>query len=677
MKQFIFILFIGLLCFGLQAQPIRSSTYAQLIDKAEELVELQDYYNAISQYNEAYRMSSDSDITAEIAYLNYLVKDYKRAESTYNRLLKRDADNIYLEERYFYGKVLKASGKYNEAFAEFEKYLEFGTDDELKALIDLEIRGMQLAGQVEQNVGTVVTFAKGKVNSAFQEYGPRLHKSGDLYFSGIPAKKAVKTIGAADEQYSRIYVTKKNGEEYDKPEPLDRSINRPGYHTGNVAFTKDGNSMYFTRSKLFGNELDESLLYLSTYDGEQWTPANPVPNVNGEHIITHPVVGELFGNDVLFFTSDMAGGIGAYDIFYSTINGDGSLSAPVNLGPTINTTGDDAYPYYFNGSLYFSSMGRPGLGGYDIFSSDWDGVNWSDPTNLGLNYNTSYDDMGISFDATGENGYLVSNRPDEDKKTMKSKTCCDDIYEFNIRQLVIDLAALVEDPNGELPGATMTLIDESEAKGPESKTNDKGNSFSYLLDTERSYRIITTKEGYYPDTSGFNTVGILDDFTINKTVVLQPIPIVVEPAEPEFETVTINQTIRLNKIYYDFEKWDILPEAENDLNILLNLMNEYPEMVIELSSHTDSRGGKVYNNRLSQKRAESAANWLTERGVDVSRIKPVGYGETVILNQCTNGKRCSDEDHRFNRRTEFKIIEGPQEIRITKEILKGAVKQGE
>ena len=136
------------------------------------------------------------------------------------------------------------------------------------------------------------------------------------------------------------------------------------------------------------------------------------------------------------------------------------------------------------------------------------------------------------------------------------------------------------------------------------------------------------------------------------------------------ETVTINEAIRFDNIYYDFDKWDILPESETDLNIILNLMNEYSDMVIELSSHTDSRGQTAYNQNLSQKRAESARQWLLDKGVVGERIVPKGYGEAVILNKCVNGARCTTEEHRFNRRTEFKILEGPQTIEIRREVKK-------
>jgi len=161
-------------------------------------------------------------------------------------------------------------------------------------------------------------------------------------------------------------------------------------------------------------------------------------------------------------------------------------------------------------------------------------------------------------------------------------------------------------------------------------------------------------------------LGIIDDYSIKKSIKLKS-----KPKEPATEIVTINQPIRLNNIYYDFDDAKILPDAERDLSTLYDLMKEYPDMVIELSSHTDSRGESPYNKKLSQRRADSAKKWLVNEGVDANRIQAVGYGESVILNQCKNGVRCSEEEHRLNRRTEFKIIAGPKTIEIKREIFKG------
>ena len=659
------------------SQPLTEIPYNKTLEKADELFGLRDYYSAEEWYNKAYKESKDPNISAQLGYLSYILRNYESATKRYERLLARDDDNIYIDERYYYGMSLRALGKYNEANTELQRFIEYSSEEDLKPYARLAIEGMKNAGQLQENIETAINFLDNGVNSAFVEYSPRLYANGDLYFSAIPSRKVVEADGGNDKQYSKIFVSKKNEDgSYDKPEALEKEINRPGFHTGNVSFTPDGKFMYFNRSKLDGNDLEESSLYYSEFDGEEWSPAYPVESLNGEFLIKHPVVGELFGNEVLFFVSNQEGGEGGLDIYYATFQGESDFDAPVNLGPVINTPFDDITPYYLNGTLYFSSDGHLGLGGYDIFKADWDGVKWSEPENLGYTYNTTLDDMNLSFNAEGTAGYLVSNRPDEKKKKLKSDTCCDDIYQFNIRQIIIDLNTIVTDANGPLNGASVALVDKSGIRSRESKENKEGNEFPFILDEERSYKVYITKDGYYPDSVEVNTIGILDDFTITKEVELRPIPVEVAEPEPEFETITINQPIRLNKIYYDFDKWDILQEAEIDLNIIKGLMDEYPDMVIELSSHTDVRGPARYNETLSQKRAQSAKDWLVDRGIVGDRIQAVGYGEEQIINRCKQGYRCSEEEHRFNRRTEFKIVAGPTEIRVTKEILKGATNQG-
>jgi len=657
-------------------QPLTSIPYNMMLETADQLMDAGDFYNAEEYYDKAYRESRDPNIAAQLGYLNYLLRNYKTAATRYNRLLERDDENVYIEDRFYYAMTLKAQGQYPEAMNEFQRFIEFSDQQDLKEIAQKEIKGMQEATLYEENVDVVVSFAEHDINSAFVEYSPKVYPNGDLYFAAIPSRKVVKADPGNDDQYSRIFVSKKSADGYEKPEELDKTINRPRYHTGNPAFSTDGKRMYFTRSKLDGSDLNESELYVSYFEGEEWGPAYEVDGINGDFIITHPVVGELFGDEVLFYVSDMEGGEGGMDIYYSTIRGEDELSAPVNLGPVINTAYDEVTPYNLNGKLYFSSDGHPGLGGLDIFTSEWDGQKWSKAQNLGLNYNSSFDDMNISYDALGQYGFLVSNRPDEQKKNMKSKTCCDDIYEFRIRQLRIDLLVDVNDSNGPLNGATVTLIDRSMSKTDEAQTLPDTSKFNFFLDPDYTYKALITREGYYPDSIEFNTTGIIEDHTINKSIVLKPIPFVPEEEEPEFEIITINEAIRLNNIYYEFEKWDILPDAERDLRVIQDLMMEYPDMVIELSSHTDSRGTTPYNQKLSQRRAQSATLWLQERGVQADRLKAVGYGESQILNGCVNGKRCSEDDHQFNRRTEFKIIEGPQEIIIKKEVLKGVRKDG-
>jgi len=455
-------------------------------------------------------------------------------------------------------------------------------------------------------------------------------------------------------------------------------VNRPGFHNAGVSFSSDGRLMYFTRTELDVNEVKTSSIYVSTRGDSDWNGPDALATVNGPWLSLHPYEGELFGDKVLYFVSDMDGGYGGYDIYYSKITGD-SYGEPVNLGPKVNTKGNDITPFYQDGTLYYSTDGKPGFGGQDIYYTTWNGEEWSDPTNMGHNYNTAQDDMYLRLAKDGSGGYLVSNRPDKSKKKMKgSETCCDDIYAINLRELVVDLVALVTDADGNpLTEATIELIkvDAPDDDAAESKTNVTSNEFNFLLDGDKSYRIKVTREGYYPDsTVSFNTIGVLDDYTVKKTIKLNAKPVIPEP-DPidEDETIVVDayEPIRLNNIYYDFDKATIQETSEDDLLYLKELMEQYPDMVIELSAHTDSRGPKRYNKDLSQRRAQEAAKFLTKRGIAKKRIVPKGYGEVRLLNGCKDKVKCSEDEHQLNRRTEFKVLEGPQFITIKKRVTGG------
>ncbi len=650
------------------AQPPTTNTYQQMIETAEMSADSGDYFNALEWYEKAYKEEKNNELALNIADLSVMVtKDYKKAERIYSRILKMDKEGFNSDLRYDLGMVLKSQGKYVEANEELRVFISETDDEELRKKAVVAVNGIARLNEYEENIATMVAFAGKKINKGQSEYSPVLFTDGTLYYGGFDDNKKIEVEENGESTTAAIFkATRDDKGVFVDPVQLGEHINRPGYHTSNPSFSADGRRMYFTRALLRGNTLTESKIFVSYRQDAGWSAATELKGVNGDYIATHPRSGDLFGNEVLYFTSDMDGGYGGYDIYYATRKGDGEYSLPVNLGDKINTSGDEQSPFYQDGTLYFSSNGHPGMGGLDIFYSIWDGSTWSDVTNIGYNYNTSYDDKSMYFSPDGLTGFLTSNRPDKNKKRLEGKTCCDDIYQFSIAELVIDLLATVVDENGPLNGAAFELTDMSapEDIDTQSKTNQTGHEFNFLLVPDHQYRATITREGYYPDTISFNTIGILDDYTVKKEVKLKP-----RPKEPEVEIVTINEPIRLNNIYYDFDDDKILPDAEPSLEYLKSLLDQYPDMVIELSSHTDSQGPKRYNRDLSQRRAESAKTWLEKKGIDDKRVVAKGYGEARILNQCKDKVECTDEEHRFNRRTEFKILAGPETIEIKREII--------
>ncbi|MDZ4749257.1 MAG: OmpA family protein [Saprospiraceae bacterium] len=649
----------------LSAQPLDEVPVHMMIETAEASLMIPDYYTALEWYENAYKETRDPEIANKISTLQIKLRDYVRAERWLEKIVEKDQGVNYPYTVFQYAQVLKVNGKYQESIDAFNFYAGLNVSDSLLALADNEVAGIQLAVKSKPPIDLVVKNVGKSVNYSYTDASPWLGMDGNLYFASMRTRELITLNGKEGDYYLKIYSSKPGSDgEWETAKPLESKINREGYHSGNPSITEDGSRMFFTRSQLTGNDLSESKIFVSVNKAQNWGAPVELKGINGNYIAKQAAPGVVFGKEVLFFSSNMDGGFGGFDIYYADRINDDTYGLPVNLGPLVNSTLDDETPFYLNNNLYFSSTGHPGLGGFDIFRTEWNGQEWGKPANLGAGYNSSYDDIFFSVNEDGKLGFLVSNRPDEDARSLKSKTCCDDIYEFHIRDIVIDLITTVYEGTVPLMGAKVTVfeVDRGKTGRSQQQTNDNINDFQFPLDQDKAYKALVEKEGYMPAEFEFNTVGVVDNFTVRRTVKLA------KKVEDNsgMETVTINEPIRLNNIYYDFDDDKILADAEKDLSFLVELMKKYPDMVIELSSHTDAQGNDAYNERLSQRRAQSAKNWMVSKGIKEGRIEAVGYGENNILNDCINGIDCADELHRVNRRTEFKIISGPTTIEVKK-----------
>lgn len=686
-KIFTLLVLLGLTTV-LMAQPLRKAAYDVLLQVAEEQYEKRDYYNALKKYQEAYEDKEDRTLLPKIAMLQYLIRDYRGAERTYTRFLRRDKDNEFAETRFTYGRVLKMNGKYEDAIEAFREFIATSSNDSLKTLAQNEITGAEIAINSPPPTKKVNMESAGReINTVFSEYSPAFGRNANtMYYVGFDTKEVIIIDEKKTDYHARIYKSVKGERGWEKPVALSEKINRPGYHSANVSISPDGNRMFLTRAQMEGNIMSEGKIYYSVGGDDSWGPADEVEGINGDYINKQPVVGELFGREVLFFASNMPGGQGGFDLYYAPLISEGKYGDPVNLGPGINSIADEETPFYISGTLYFSSTGHPGFGGFDIFYTAWDGQRWSEPLNLGNAYNTSVDDQFLYLDAEGYNGLLTSNR--EGGRSVESRTCCTDIYTFTMPKMSVDLVVgMFDEARKPLPGGTVQLMEliNDRIGQTNSQNNEKGNRFGFELGFDMPYRIIGMREGYYPDTLEFNTVGLKESKTIEQRFYLKAKPL--PPPEPEFDTIAIEQAIVLENILYKFDSDRIEPEAEQDLQLVLELMTEYPDMKIELSSHTDNRGNDNYNRDLSQRRAESARRWLVRKGITRERIEAKGYGEsvpkTVSVKQAANYPFLKEGDvlteayinnlaneeqrevaHAINRRTEFKIVEGPTSIII-------------
>ena len=653
------------------SQPLDEIPYNFKLEAADTAFARLDFYNAADWYEQCYKESRDPAIAHRIAICHDKMRDYSRAERWYQRIVQKDTATLYPDLKFEYGRLLKKNAKYEEAELVFNELKSSGKAEVDDARIENELVGIVLARTLKTPDDLLIENIGNRVNTRNSESSPAVDAEGNLFYVSFDQDVIIKVTNKSEDYHAKIMEARKDGKGgYSKGKAMSDKINRPGFHNSHVSFSPDGSRIYYTRAIAQGGEVTVSDMYYSDAGGrEGWGAPQPISSLNGQFISKHPVVANLFGGEVLLFSSDRPGSLGGLDLFYAPIERDGSFGMPVNLGEAVNTPGDEVTPQFADGYLYFSSDGHPTLGGFDIFKSEWDGSKLLPAENVGKGINTSVDDLYYT-PGDADAGFLVSNR--DGTRSIKSKTCCDDIFTFGKKEIIIKLLASVFEDQTPLAGATIKMYQKiAEDLGfPDVQKNEEGNEFTFALDTDRGYKVIVEKEGYYPDTADFNTVGVRESKNFRGTFRLKPKPKV---TEPEMEVLTIYEPIRLNNIYYDLDDDKILPDAEPDLDFIYDLMVKYPDMVIELSSHTDSRGKDNYNLDLSQRRANSARQYLVLRGIDEKRINPVGYGEKRIINRCTNGVNCSEEEHRNNRRTEFTIIEGPQTIEVRRDRQKSAV----
>ena len=676
------------------AQPSAGRlTPKKRIALAEEQVEKFEYDNAIEQLEEAYDEQKDPEIAIFLGDLYMQTRDYKKAVLRYRSGLRKDKTNQFVEARFNYARAIRMNQDIEDVEEDdimkakemLNEYISLVTDEKKKELAEAELKGCDFMMNATGVEGRTVTHAGKDINTRYSEYSAVWDPSGEeIYYARVvidedskDKKDETKTLTAV-----KIFTAKRTEDGLSDPEVLGDHINT-GKYTANISISRDGNRLYFTRQDLDGNGLVASKIYISQKSGDGWGAAEEVNGINGDYLANYPAVGELFGKEVIFFSSNMEGGQGGWDIYYATYKGGGVYGDPKSLGPKINTPGDEVTPFYQDGILYFSSNGHVGVGGYDVFSSEWDGSRWSSPSNMGLGVNSAKDDRYYNITPDGLRGFFTSNRIGTGAKSVNSKTCCDDIYNVSYKEILANLEALVFDAETKeaLPGVSLKIVDMTSGAAVNFKnlSNKEANNFASELELDRSYVLITSRADYVSDTMALETVGLVDSRVWNENIMLEPMPVYI--------TITKENPIKLSNIIYDFDDDKILEESEEDLQFILDLMNEYPEMRIELLSHTDSRGEEGYNYNLSQRRANSAKNWLVERGIQKFRIEALGEGESkpytvteleaatydylrvgqVLTDDFILGletEEMQEAAFQLNRRSEFQITEGPTSIKI-------------
>lgn len=581
---------------------------------------------------------ADNYVYAQLGESYYNVFNTEKAELYYHKALESNpAPNS--EMVYKYAQMLKANGKYAQSNEWMARFADMRPSDH-RAMAFRD--NPNYIPQILER-GKKFRVENMDVNSQFSDFGGTL-KDGMLYITSA-RNASGKTYGWNEEPFLDVYVTSKNDQGgYSEPKQVDGDINT-SYHEGVVAFSPDGKTMYFSRESFFekefvkdsvtNNKLGAIHLYKATSLGDKWDNVESL-NITKDYSAKNPSVSK--DGKTLYFASNMPGGFGLFDIYKAPINEDGTIGEPVNMGEKVNTEGQEMFPFIGDdGTLYFSSNGHLGLGGLDVFFTKEIDGKLAPIRNVGIPINSNADDFAFHIDDESGEGFVSSNREggvgsDDIYRTMRLEALCD----------VLVTATVVDDKTGEpINGAMVTLYDDQGNKIVSKPTNAEGIA-EFIVECDKDTELEVVMDEFE---SKRTPVKGTQDKEVNVQVSLEPI-----------DKIIVDGAVELEPIYFDFDKSNITSQAAFELDKLVQVMNKYPDMVIDVSAHTDSRGSDSYNMRLSDRRAKTTVQYVISKGIDATRISGAGKGETMPKVDC--GSNCTEEQFQLNRRSEFKIVSG-------------------
>ncbi|HXH98960.1 MAG TPA: OmpA family protein [Sphingobacteriaceae bacterium] len=638
--------------------------YSDNIEKANQYYEKYDYKYAIEIYEKIMSKKPSLEVAQKLANSYRFINNTEASEKAYARLLTFPGfDPLNYKH---YADALKQNGKFEDAK---KNYILYSQSSPLKAEEGLRMaNSADVARMWSENADANVRIENElALNTEYAEFSPVKFNNGfifvsDRWFSqGTAKKEKEKTVyGWTGNPYLKLYFADMTNPIAPKISILPQQINNE-FHNATAVLTANYDTIFFTRTEINTNTnnkltVGKKSIFFSKRVNDTWSGPQRISLAgHANSSIQHPALSP--GGDVLYFASNKPGGLGGMDIYASKKSMDGVWGMPVNCGPNINTEEDEVFPYvHENGKFYFSSKGHVGMGGLDVLSSTGAYNEFSPAENLKFPMNSSKDDFGILF-TDSHSGYISSNR--------KGSRGLDDIYHFTTALGALPIAAEVPGQNqkkainfsveGEvmesLSGLPMKniaihLFNQDTGEKETTRSNEEGK-FRFDLNSNMDYVVRGDREEYFSKQEGEISTKNLSEPTIFTV---------------KFELAKAQEAylVRLNNIYYNFNKWDIRKDAKTELNRVTNFARTMSDVKIELRSHTDSRGSAAFNLNLSQKRAQSAVNYLLMKGINSTNLVAVGLGENELLNRCDNNGRCSKKAHQLNRRTEFKVIKTNQ-----------------
>ena len=552
----------------------------------------------------------------QLAKSYFNLQDTRSAERNYAIVLEQEGAEA--EDYYRYAQLLKSNGKFDESKAAMETFAKtFPNDERAEAF-------RESPGYFEDIMGQDpgFTIQKMDINSPGSDFGGHLY-NGKLYF--VSSRKGSKG------GYLDIYTAAAVGGSYGDIEQLPGDVNTKR-HEGTVSIAPGGKTMYFTRNGEYEkeSEIGQLDIYQASWIAGEWANVAPLPFTSIEYSTGHTALSP--DGKTLYFASDMPGGHGDTDLYKVAINDDGSFGEPQNLGGGINTVGRESFPFIGeDGTLYFASNGHLGLGGLDIFRAKAQGNGFGEVENMGAPVNSHRDDFVFVYYQNEKKAFLSSNRGQADGLN-------DDIYTLvpiEKCEGAIDVMVVDAKTNEPIAGAKVSVHSEGASLGAQMSSAQGTANFEQPCG---SYEVQADAEGYFSSSATTEQTGE----GTRVTLALSPEPVITE------------EEVVLEPIFFAFDSAEISPEAALELDRLVRVMEEHPEMTIQVRSHTDNQGSESYNLNLSDERAKSTAGYIISQGIDAARISGQGFGETMPKVDCGGG--CTEEQHQANRRSEFKIV---------------------
>ncbi len=611
------------------------------------------FVEAIGLYEYAYQKdTTDNYLVKQLAESNRNIGNTEEVERWLKKLI--DRKTAQPEDIFNYSQALKSNGKYLPAEQWLKEYSDLRPEDGRVNIQVSLLEYIKFLMRDSTNYETLNT----SINTIGSDMGPAFYRDKLIFSSTSIGTKSGATYKWNELPYLKMYSAKIGPYgDLNSVEAFAPKL-KTAYHDGPVAFDSKRDIIYFTRNNFAKGKTSESRegvvnlkVFLGKIEEGDWKMTGSFRYNSNEYSVGHPSIDKE--GTLLYFASDMPGGYGKSDLYFCVLS-NGQWSKPFNLGPKINTEGNEFFPSISNdGVLYFASNGHGGLGGLDIYFSVPERGVFNSIENMGYPINSSKDDFGLTLDTTGVKGYFTSNR-------LGGKGD-DDLYFMKIKYIPVIIRGVIKDRDTKdvLSDATVSVINEAGNTIASSITRIDGQ-FEFEVSKGQQYTVNVIKEFYNENEVIIGTAKLRPNDEAFSEIFLEQ-KIEAEDNSPAPKSIEQEdgeelQVVELEYVNYELDKSDIKPDIAATLDKLIALLKEFPDLEIRIESHTDSRGSDDYNMLLSKKRARAAFDYIVSQGIDSKRLLYHGYGETRLLNNCTNSVDCTEEQHEVNRRSIVKVV---------------------